>query len=166
VEVQVLSSALPPKVRPPLRGDHDDFRRFVLEARRERAGTCEARACGVSAGDILGLCFDRTVARLYAALCVLGAALPLWFFGSFLVDEGLDVGAFFDQLTESDIALFAWADVAVAGLVVIVFAARERVERWWLAVLGTVLVGPSFGLPLLLFLRERERMFDAVRVPR
>jgi hypothetical protein len=104
--------------------------------------------------------------RLYAALCVLGAALPLWFLGSFLVDEGLDVEAFFDQLTDSDIALFAWADVAVAGLVVIVFAARERVELWWLAVLGTVFVGPSFGLPLLLLLRERERTFDAVRVPR
>jgi hypothetical protein len=49
---------------------------------------------------------------------------------------------------------------------VIVFAARERVGRWWLAVLGTVLVGPSFGLPLLLLLRERERMFDGVRAPR
>jgi hypothetical protein len=56
--------------------------------------------------------------------------------------------------------------VAVAGLVVIVFAVWERVERWWLAVLGTVLVGPSFGLPLLLLLREREHTFDAVRVPR
>jgi Protein of unknown function DUF2834 len=103
---------------------------------------------------------------LYAALCVVGAALPLWFFGSFLVDEGLDVDAFFDQMTESDIALFAWADVAVAGLAVIVFAARERVGRWWLAVLGTVLVGPSFGLPLLLLLRERERTFDTVRAAR
>jgi hypothetical protein len=104
--------------------------------------------------------------RLYAVLCVLGTALPLWFFGSFLVDEGLDLDAFFDQMTGSDIALFAWADVVVAGLAVIVFAARERVRRWWLAALGTVLVGPSFGLPLLLLLRERERTFDAVRAAR
>jgi Terpene cyclase DEP1 len=103
---------------------------------------------------------------LYAALCVLGAGLPLWFFGSFLVDEGLDVGAFVDQMTGSDIALFAWADVVVAGLAVIVFAAHERVPRWWLAVLGTVLVGPSFGLPLLLLLREHEHTFDAVRAAR
>jgi hypothetical protein len=101
--------------------------------------------------------------RLYAALCVLGAALPLWFFGSFIADEGLDIGAFFDQMTGSDIALFAWADVAIAGIAVIVFAVRERVGRWWVAVVGTALVGPSFGLPLLLLLRERERMFDAVR---
>jgi hypothetical protein len=101
--------------------------------------------------------------RLYAALCVIGAALPLWFFGSFIADEGLDVGAFFDQMTGSDIALFAWADVALAGVAVIVFAVRERARRWWVAVLGTALVGPSLGLPLLLLLRERERMFDAVR---
>jgi hypothetical protein len=104
--------------------------------------------------------------RLYAALCVLGAALPLWFFGSFLVDEGLDAGAFIDQMTGSDIALFAWADVAVSGLVVIVFALHERARGlglWWPPALGTVLVGPSFGLPLLLLLRERERTFDAVR---
>jgi Terpene cyclase DEP1 len=104
--------------------------------------------------------------RLYAALCVLGAVLPLWFFGSFLLDEGLDVDAFFDQMTQSDIALFAWADVAVAGLAVILFAAHERVGRWWLAVLGTVFVGPSLGLPLLLLLRERERTFDTVRAAR
>ena len=104
--------------------------------------------------------------RLYAALCVLGAVLPLWVFGSFLVDEGLDVRAFLDQMTGSDIALFAWADVAVAGLAVIILAVRERFRRRWLAVCGTVLVGPSFGLPLLLLLRERERTFDSVRAAR
>jgi hypothetical protein len=104
--------------------------------------------------------------RLYAALSVLGALLPLWFFGSFLVDQGLDVRAFVDQMTGSDIALFAWADVAVAGLAVITLAVRERFRRRWLAVFGTVLVGPSFGLPLLLLLRERERTFDAVRAAR
>jgi hypothetical protein len=130
---------------------------------RARAKPAPAASCRWASS---GFCFDRAVVRLYAALCVLGALLPLWFFGAFLVDEGLDVGAFFDQMTGSDIALFAWADVAVAGLAVIVFAARERVGRWWLAVLGTVLVGPSFGLPLLLLLRERERMFDGVRAPR
>jgi hypothetical protein len=101
--------------------------------------------------------------RLYAALCVLGALLPLSFFASFLADEGLDPQEFVDQMTGSDIALFAWADVVVAGLVVLVFTFVTRPPRWPLAALGTVLVGPSLGLPLLLLLRERERMFDAVR---
>jgi hypothetical protein len=98
--------------------------------------------------------------RLYAALCVLGALLPLWFLGSFLVDEGLDPGAFADQLSGSDIALFAWADVVVTGLVVIAFTLRERARGlapWWPPVAGTLLVGPSLGLPLLLLLRERRQ---------
>jgi hypothetical protein len=103
------------------------------------------------------------VVRLYAVLCVLGAVLPLFFLGRFVADEGIDPGAFVDQLTASDIALFAWADVVVTGLVVLVFTYITKPPRWGLAALGTVLVGPSFGLPLLLLLRERERMFDVVR---
>ena len=101
--------------------------------------------------------------RLYAALCVLGAALPLFFFGSFVADEGLDPQEFVDQMTGSDIALFAWADVVVTALAVLVFAYVSRPRGWGLAAAGTVLIGPSFGLPLLLLLREREHTFDSVR---
>ena len=75
--------------------------------------------------------------RLYAVLCVFGAALPLWFFFSFVADEGLDVGAFFDQMTDSDISLLAWADVVVAALVVIAFAIYDRCRGWGLAVVAT-----------------------------
>jgi Terpene cyclase DEP1 len=97
--------------------------------------------------------------RLYAAACVAGAAVPLFFLGSFVADEGLDVGAFFDQVTGSDLALMAWADVAVAGLVVIALAVLERgrLASWWLPAVATLAVGPSLGLPLLLLLRERAR---------
>ena len=101
--------------------------------------------------------------RLYAALCVLGAVLPLFFLASFLVDDGVDPQEFVDQMTGSDVALFAWADVVVTGLAVLVFAVVTRPRRWALAAAATVLVGPSLGLPLLLLLRERERTFDSVR---
>ena len=103
------------------------------------------------------------MARLYAVLCLVGSALPLFFLGAFVADEGLDPQEFVDQMTGSDIALFAWADVVVAGLVVLVFTLVSRPSRWPLAALGTILVGPSLGLPLLLLLRERERTFDSVR---
>jgi Terpene cyclase DEP1 len=98
--------------------------------------------------------------RLYAALCMVGAAVPLYFFGSFVADEGLDIAACWDQLTASGISLFAWADVVVSALAIIAFAVRERTRgltTWWIAALATVLVGPSLGLPLLLLLRERSR---------
>ena len=45
----------------------------------------------------------------------------------------------------------------------IAFAIYDRCRGWGLAVVATLAVGPSLGLPLLLLLRERERMFDAVR---
>jgi hypothetical protein len=95
--------------------------------------------------------------RLYAALCIVGAALPLFFLGAFLADEGVDLGAFVDQATGSDIALFAWADVVVTALAVLVFAFVTRPRRWPLAAAATVLVGPSLGLPLLLLLRQRDQ---------
>ena len=101
--------------------------------------------------------------RLYAALCVLGAALPLVFFASFLADEGVDPQEFVDQATGSDIALFAWVDVVVTAVAVLAFAFVSRPRRWGLAAAATVLVGPSLGLPLLLLLREREHTFDSVR---
>ena len=96
--------------------------------------------------------------RLYAALCVLGTVLPLWFLGSFVASEGVDPEAFVDELTATDIGLFAWADVVVTGLAVIAFAWAERTRgltAWWPPVVATVAVGPSLGLPLLLLLRER-----------
>ena len=98
--------------------------------------------------------------RIYAALCVLGTVLPLTFFGSFVAAEGVDVAAFVDGVTASDLSLFAWADVAVTALAVIALAIDQRARglaRWWLPVVATVAVGPSAGLPLLLLLRERSR---------
>lgn len=102
---------------------------------------------------------SRALVRLYACASAVGAAAPLVFFGAFVADEGLDLEAFVDQVAASDLSLMAWADVVVAGLVVIAFALVERsrgLRRWWLAIVATVAVGPSFGLPLLLLLRERR----------
>lgn len=97
--------------------------------------------------------------KLYAAACLVGAAVPLFFLGSFFADEGVDVGAFVDQATGSDLALMAWSDVVVAALVVIALALAARgrgLAMWWLPVVATVAVGPSLGLPLLLLLNERS----------
>lgn len=99
--------------------------------------------------------------RIYAALCVLGTILPLWFLGSFVAAEGIDFEAFVDQLTATDVSLFAWTDVAISATAVVAFALYERSKglgTWWLAVAATVGVGVSLGLPLLLLLRERARL--------
>jgi MFS-type transporter involved in bile tolerance (Atg22 family) len=118
------------------------------------------------------------MARLYGALCVVGAAFPLYFLGSFVADEGIDARSFWGQATATDLALMAWVDVIVAGATVIALAARERargLSAWWLVIVATLLVGPSLGLPLLLLLRERKQRgrrigtaarLDAVPSPR
>jgi hypothetical protein len=96
--------------------------------------------------------------RLYAALCVLGAALPLAFQGAFVAEHGIDPRRFVEQLASNPVSLFAWADVAVAALAVIALAVRERaggLRLWWLPVVATCAVGVSLGLPLLLLLRAR-----------
>jgi hypothetical protein len=98
--------------------------------------------------------------RLYAALCVVGTVVPLVYFGSFVAAEGIDVEAFADDVTASDLSLFAWSDVIVSAIAVMAFAVRERsrgLAGWWLPVVGTLTVGVSLGLPLLLLLRERAR---------
>jgi hypothetical protein len=96
--------------------------------------------------------------RLYAALCVLGTALPLAFLGAFVAEHGIDPRRFVEQLAANPVSLFAWADVAVAALAVITLAVRERaggLRLWWLPVVATCAVGVSLGLPLLLLLRAR-----------
>jgi len=96
--------------------------------------------------------------RVYAALCVVGTAVPLYFLASFVSNEGVDVRALIDQMTETDIGLFAWTDVVVSALAVIAFAVYERskgLTTWWIAVVATLTIGVSLGLPLLLLLRER-----------
>jgi Terpene cyclase DEP1 len=44
---------------------------------------------------------------VYAALCVLGTVVPLYYLGSFVAEEGVDPRAFYDQMTATDISLFA-----------------------------------------------------------
>ena len=96
--------------------------------------------------------------RLYAALCLVGTLVPVYFLASFVSDEGVDVRAFLDEMADNNVSMFAWADVVVSALAVIAFAVRERskgLANWWAPVVATLTLGVSLGLPLLLLLRER-----------
>ncbi|MDO4262932.1 MAG: DUF2834 domain-containing protein [Deinococcus sp.] len=98
-------------------------------------------------------------AKLYAylALAALGLFLPLSQFVPWLLEHGLHLGLLWEEIVQSRISAFAWADVAVTAATALVLVAAEThrtVPHRWLAALGTLLVGPSFGLPLYLWLRE------------
>lgn len=96
---------------------------------------------------------------IYILLCIAGAALPLSQFVPWLSAHGLNVPLLVQQATSSHIAAFAWADVLISGIAVVVFMLAESrrlaMRRLWLP-LSCLVVGPSLALPLFLFMREHH----------
>ena len=96
--------------------------------------------------------------RIWLLLAILGAAWPFSQFLPWLMEYGLNVDLMLRLLFANPISSFFAIDLLVTGIVVLVLMAiegRERnVRHRWVAMLGTICVGPSFGLPLYLYLRE------------
>ncbi len=99
--------------------------------------------------------------HVYLGLCVLGTILPYAALLPFLGAHGLDARAFFDQLFGTPVSGFFGLDVIVSSLVlwafVLVEGRRLSMTRLWVPVAANLLVGVSLGLPLFLYLRERQR---------
>lgn len=97
--------------------------------------------------------------KLYLLLTLLGIALPYGAFLPWILNHGLDIPLLFEQALANPISIFAWLDVVVSALALIAFilveSKRAQVRNSWLAILGTLTVGVSCGLPLFLYLRER-----------
>jgi hypothetical protein len=98
--------------------------------------------------------------NVYLVLCLLGFALPYSQFVPWVMANGLNMRLFFEQLFANRIGGFFSMDVFVSAIALLVFARSERprlgsVARW-LPLIAVVLVGVSLGLPLLLYLRERN----------
>jgi uncharacterized membrane protein len=100
------------------------------------------------------------LAKLYLFLTVLGIVIPFGAFIPWLLNNGLDFIALFNAAVVNPISIFAWLDVLIAALVLLIFIVvdgkKNNVTFYWLAVIGTLSVGVSFGFPLYLFLKERE----------
>lgn len=96
----------------------------------------------------------------YALLALAGTLLPLSQFIPWLATNGLAVPLLMQQAFGAPIAAFAWLDVLVSAVVLLLFmlaeARRLGMRRVWLPVLGLCLVGVSLALPLFLFLREGQ----------
>jgi hypothetical protein len=97
--------------------------------------------------------------HLYLTLCVIGFLVPYAEFIAWISNNGLDVPGFFDAMLANGIARFFVWDVVISAVAVIVatVAWRERLPAVWPPILATLVVGVSLGLPLLLYLRERQR---------
>lgn len=95
----------------------------------------------------------------YAVLAVAGTVLPLTQFLPWLVAHGLAFPLLLQQAFGAPVAAFAWCDVLVSALVLLVFmlveGRRLAMRGVWLPVAGLCLVGVSLALPLFLMMRER-----------
>lgn len=100
--------------------------------------------------------------KVYLFLTVLGIAIPFGAFIPWLVNNGLDFIALFNAAIVNPISIFAWLDVIVAALVLLIFiivdGKQHKVKNFWFAIVGTLSVGVSFGLPLYLYLKEKQRI--------
>ncbi len=96
--------------------------------------------------------------RVYLILCVLGFVIPYSQFVPWLLGHGLNIGLFFRELFANRTSAFFAMDVIVSAIVLICFIQTEgkrlRMRLLWLPIIGTLLVGVSFGFPLFLFQRQ------------
>ena len=97
---------------------------------------------------------------LYLFLCVLGFALPYWQFVPWVIEHGLNMPLFVRQLFANRIGGFFGMDVLVSAVTLIGFVRSEgsrlKMRGLWMPIVSVLLVGVSLGLPLFLYLRERE----------
>jgi hypothetical protein len=96
--------------------------------------------------------------QIYFVLCILGVALPYYFFAPFVLDHGLNMSLFVHQVFANPVSAFFGADVLMSSLALWTFIAYERRKRpvrlWWLCIVANLAVGVSLALPLFLLLRH------------
>ena len=93
---------------------------------------------------------------IFGLLAALGALVPYAALGVFVSQHGPDVGLLLRQVFATPGSTFFALDVVVSAVALLVALAIDwqQVEKPWLVVTATVLVGPSCGLPLWLALRR------------
>ncbi len=96
----------------------------------------------------------------YLILCILGTVLPYSQFVPFVVEHGLNLQLFFEQLFVNRISSFFAMDLIVSSLALWAFVfwegSRLGMKNLWIYVASNLLVGISLGLPLFLLMRQRQ----------
>ena len=96
--------------------------------------------------------------HVYLILCVLGIALPYSQFVPWLLENGLHMKYFVQQLFANRIGGFFGLDVLVSAIVLFRFVSHEgrrlHIRARWAPIVSTLLIGVSLGFPLFLYLRE------------
>ena len=116
-------------------------------------------ALAVPAGGAAPTARPGRAERGYAALLVLGVALPYAQAVPWLVRHGADPSRFLREVSATRVSRFFGWDVAVTSLTCLALAGSddELSHTQRAAVAAGALAGPSVALPLHLWLRERTR---------
>ncbi|WP_227510935.1 DUF2834 domain-containing protein [Acinetobacter bereziniae] len=65
---------------------------------------------------------------------------------------------FFQQIIDNPIAAFAWLDVIVTVVVIVVMVIQDgqqlKMNRLWVPVIASLMGGASVGLPLFLYMKQ------------
>lgn len=97
---------------------------------------------------------------VYLCLAIAGTLLPYGAFAPGLIEHGMDVVTLVELASVNAISIGAWLDVIVVACALVIFiivdGAKHNVSYRYLSVLSTFVVGPSCGLPLYLYLKERQ----------
>lgn len=97
--------------------------------------------------------------KLYLALAVIGAVVPMSYFVGFFQSEGWSLGLMVDAWRANGATKGAAMDLLITGSALTIWIVAETlVRKNWMALVAipaTFFVGVSFGFPLYLFLRTR-----------
>lgn len=103
--------------------------------------------------------------KLYFTLTVIGTVFPLVELFKFLEENGPNAKLFFEQLFANNISSFFGLDVIIAAIVTAFFIAFEskrlKIKNIWICYIGLFLVGVSCGLPLFLYIREKNLLIKS-----
>lgn len=96
---------------------------------------------------------------VFLLLAALGIVLPMSQFIPASIDGEFTVGGMVAEMTATRTITGVTLDFMVAAVTAVIFGALEarrlRIRTAWIALIGTFLIGLSFGLPFFLYLRER-----------
>lgn len=98
--------------------------------------------------------------RFYLFAALVGALVPLTFFGLHFARSGFDPTVLVRDATASPASTAFLADLLISVVVALVFVARDGRElgvgRFGAVLAGTFCIGLSFSLPLYLYWRENR----------
>ncbi len=103
------------------------------------------------------------IKTVYFILFIIGSIVPYYFFLPFIIKHGLDFKLLISELSANNISLFFGFDVIISALALIIYILYDqnkiKVRFYGLAIIATLTIGVSSGLPLYLLLKERTKDF-------